>query len=250
MKKFVFANQKGGVGKTTLALNFAWYASKKGKTLFIDLDPQSTATWFMFGDPMKFDHTSGQIYKGYPIRNLIQKTRYNDFFMIPTNVDQETTMNTKNIPLLKAGLNEISNEYDIVVIDTRPSIDSVLLSALSCADFVIIPMRPEQFVLYDFKALSNLIAEIKQKNYSIKSVSLVINNLKKRTKAHSILLRNIEKNLGNLIIKPYIKDSTYITEATMYNQMIEEFNPSSLEARDIRLLCNNILKIGGSSNGN
>ncbi|MGC8691388.1 MAG: ParA family protein, partial [Caldisericum sp.] len=95
-KIYVIANQKGGVGKTTLAINFAFYLSQQKNILFIDLDPQGSATFFLGDNPKNFVYSSRDIFLGKDLKSLIIKNRYN-FDMIPAKLELEDVMSTKNI---------------------------------------------------------------------------------------------------------------------------------------------------------
>jgi len=238
-KIYVIANQKGGVGKTTLAVNFAFYLSKQNNILFIDLDPQGSATFFLGDNPKNFVNSSRDIFFGRDPRSLIIKNRYN-FDMIPAKLELEDVMSTKNINALIGALMLIRDYYDAIIIDTRPSVDSILKSAIAAAETLIIPLVPEYLPLYDLEVTNDLIREI-DKNNNLR-IKYVINLYDSRISLHKILGAKLEKALGENLLTPYIHNSAAFKNAIAMQQTIFEYDNNSRSTKEISLLASKIFK--------
>lgn len=236
-KIYVIANQKGGVGKTTLAVNLAYYLSRQKHILFIDLDPQGSSTFFLGENPKSFVNSSRDIFLGKDLKYLIIKNRY-DFDMIPAKLELEDVMSTKNINALNGALMLIRNNYDAIIIDTRPSVDQILKSAIAAAETLIIPLVPEYLPLYDLEVTNDLIKDI-DKNNNLK-VKYIINLYDSRITLHKIIGSKLEKALGENLLMPYIHSSATFKNAIARQQTIFEYDNNSRSTKELSLLASKI----------
>lgn len=220
-KIIAFANQKGGVGKTTSAVNIAASLGIQGKkTLLVDLDPQGNATSGV-GIPKRSlkgtvkDVLSGEIL----IKNVILSTNYKNLDVIPTNVslsgaefdlynDEGSEYN------LKDALAKIKDEYDYIIIDCPPSLGMLTINAFVASDGIVVPMQAE---FYAVEGLSQLITTTKRikKHYNedLNIVGILITMYNKRLLLSMQVMDELEKYYPDKLFNTTISRNVKLTEA-------------------------------------
>ncbi len=248
-KVITIANQKGGVGKTTTAINLSAYLSQNDKKiLLIDIDAQGN-TCSGFGIDKQNENKS--IYEvlmdGLPISTVIKKTSYENLDVVPVNIhlagaQVELIEQENRETRLKTAINEIKDQYDYIFIDCPPSLDIMTVNGLVAADTVLIPLQCEFFAL---EGLAQL----------LKTINLLQKGLNPNLKIEGVLLTMYDNrtNLSNQVVdeaKDYFKDKVYKTviprnvklaEAPSHGTPISSYDPTCIGAKSYQKLATEIL---------
>ncbi|SFZ98003.1 Chromosome (plasmid) partitioning protein ParA [hydrothermal vent metagenome] len=165
------ANQKGGVGKTTTAVNLAASLAEKGKkVLLLDIDPQSNATTSLGFSRSDYEFNIYHVLIGSKkISEVVLKTDIKKLYLVPSNIGLVGIENEfyngrkKNRELLlKEKLKEVNKKYDFIIIDSPPALGPITINVLSCSDSVIIPIQCEFFALEGLAQLLNTVTLLKK----------------------------------------------------------------------------------------
>ncbi|MEC5217278.1 chromosome partitioning protein [Actimicrobium sp. GrIS 1.19] len=196
MKRVIF-NQKGGCGKSTIAVNLAAVAAQSGKnTLLIDLDPQCNSSRYLLGDAAKevkptiaafFEEMLGFSFYPKPASTFVHATPFDNLFLIPSDPslgDLQSKLESRHkIYKLRDALNELAKEYDEIIIDTPPAYNFFTMSALIAADRCLIPFDCDDFSREALYTLMNNVAEIRaDHNPELQIEGIVVNQFQPRAK--------------------------------------------------------------------
>ena len=198
---------KGGVGKTTLAVNFAWYLSavKGYKTLLVDWDPQASATSFFFDGVVPYERSVAKLFDtAHPMRVVKQDTSImfpieanSNLFVAPSNValtaGERGVFELEATRRLKYWLDASCSGFDYVIIDCPPSLGKLTLNALLAADHVVIPTTPEPMSVDAIPVFLNLIAEVRELNTSLSVLGIILNRMCENEAAHSYYARVLKE---------------------------------------------------------
>lgn len=235
IKTLVFANQKGGVGKTTSATNVAAFLAKSGKrVLMIDADPQGNAT---SGLGINKKQTGGSVYDLFIGRakasEVIVSTKTPNLFMIPSSINLvgaeiELVGENRREYRLKDALSEVYDEYDFIVIDSPPSLGLITINALTAADGVVIPLLCEYYSLEGLSQLTYTMKTIKKLyNPNLELVGVLINMFDGRLNLSMQVMSEIKKYFGSKILKTPIPRNVKLSEAPSYGEPIYEYDKRS-----------------------
>ena len=253
-KIIAFANQKGGVAKTTTAINVsAALGAMRKKVLLVDLDPQGNATTgygYMGALKKNLEHTTYDVIMGEirPSQAII-KTEYKNVWLMPSTqslAEAEIRLlqfENKTLQLKKALL-QIKDDYDIIIIDCLPSLGVLALNGLSACDRIIIPMQCEPYSLEGVAELLSTVKRVKKtSNRNLQLMGIVFTMLDKRLTVNREVMRSIKAKFPeDTIFKTEIPRNVKISEAPSHGEPIMYYDPTSKGADAYSLLAKEILK--------
>lgn len=234
-KIIAFANQKGGVGKTTTCVNMSTYLAIMGKkVLLLDLDPQGNASSGLGIDKTEDIYTLYDIFDGsVNARDAILNTKIANLQIIPATVDLagaeiDLVKKSKREQVLKNSLNQLSSEYDFVCIDCPPSLGLLTINALTACDSVIIPIQCEFYALEGLAQLMNTIKLIKKHlNNSITIEGVVLTMKDNRSILVNEVSAEIHKFFGKKVFDTTIPRNVKLAEAPSHGEPIALYDKSS-----------------------
>lgn len=239
--------QKGGVGKTTLAVNLSDIIARKGKkTLLIDLDPQGNTTTYLYGNKKKesFNSTDLLENKGPLLIEKIPQVREN-LYLISSNQDLKRLVNQKlttGSVLYRRKKNNEFKEFDRVIIDTPPAMNSLVHEGIHISDYYLVPTRAEylsvegvgQAIEYVRKAVFN------SKNINPIFLGVVLNSVDKRRSSFEAFYSELRLILGDKLFDTSISQLTEIADAPYYDATTFEYNPNGIAQKELILLVEEI----------
>jgi chromosome partitioning protein len=234
---FTIANQKGGVGKTTTAVNVAAALALQGlKTLVIDLDPQGNASTALGvehreGTPSSYEVLIGEI----PLRDALQRSPHNErLFCVPATIDlagaeiELVSMVAREGRLRTALVELAQHDFDYVFIDCPPSLGLLTINALVAAPEVLIPIQCEYYALEGVGQLLRNIEMVKSHlNPHLKVSTVILTMYDGRTKLADQVAADVRAHFGDKVLQTIIPRSVKVSEAPGYGMTILDYDPGS-----------------------
>ena len=249
-KIIAIANQKGGVGKTTTAVNLgAALGVLEKKVLLIDADPQANATSGLGVDVQSVKYGTYQLLEqSIAVEDAILSTDSPNLDLIPSHIDLvaseiELVDKASREYMLKKALKDSIDQYDYVLLDCAPSLGLITLNSLVAADAVIIPIQCEYFALEGLGKLLNTIKSVqKLHNKDLDIEGLLLTMYDTRLRLSNQVVEEVKKHFGKMVFKTIIQRNIRLSEAPSFGEDIISYDASSRGAKSYLSLGSEIIK--------
>lgn len=243
------ANQKGGVGKTTTAVNISAILAKRGKkVMLIDADPQGNASSGLGLEKDMENSLYDVLINDANIEDTLQDTEIKTLKVCPSNMDLagaevELVSEMSREQRLKEKLDEVKDTYDFVIIDCPPSLGLITLNAFTASDSVLIPVQCEYFALEGLGQLLNTINLVKKHlNKSLEVEGAVLTMYDMRTNLSNQVVKEVKNYFGDKVYKTVIPRNVKLSEAPSYGMSITEYDIHSKGAKSYDKFVKELLK--------
>ncbi|MBQ7792441.1 MAG: ParA family protein [Clostridia bacterium] len=234
-KIIAVANQKGGVGKTTSAINIAASLGHFGKkVLLIDADPQGNSTSGVGVNKERVEHSFYDVLIGsQPVEKSVVETEWENLWLCPCNIDLagaeiELVGVTDREFQFSKSLEAVKDEYDYIIVDCPPSLGLITINILSGSDSILIPLQCEYFALEGLSQLMNTLRKIKSRyNESLEIEGVILTMYDGRTNLTLQVAEEIKKYFGEKVFKSPIPRSVRLGEAPSYGEPILYYDKRS-----------------------
>jgi len=246
---YVFANQKGGVGKTTTAVNIgAFLAWQNRRVLLIDLDAQGNATASVGVDRFTLAASMYDVFMGgITLREILAPTVLAQLMLAPSvsmlaGAEVELTSVPEREFILRNALAPLRDEFDHILIDCPPSLGILTVNALSSADFVIVPVQCEYLALEGLAQLMQTISLVRENlNPRLELFGLVMTMFDPRARLGAQVIQEVRAHFPNEIFETYIPRNVRVAEAPSFGEPLVKFDIHSRGAEAYEKLTNEFL---------
>lgn len=218
------ASQKGGVGKTTAAVNLAGIYAQKKKVLLVDCDPQGNISTGL-GVPEQELTLKEVLTSDILPTDAILNTQFK-FDLLPSDISLAEIQNGLNTNRLRAILTPLRDVYDLIIIDCPPNLGTLTIAPLIACDAVLIPLKPSAYGLEGLIQIMDTISTLRRQGFnpSIKILGIFYNEINVRTKAFKLIDRHVQEQFKSLILKTVIRPNVKLVEAPLVGEPINIYD--------------------------
>ena len=244
------ANQKGGVGKTTTAVNLAAaFALKNHRTLLIDLDPQANTTLTFFSP----EEITGSIYdvladQRLSVTQVVHPTKLANLCLVPAKIAlaklEGNLVAQFDAPYrLKDALGSAKNDFDLIVIDTPPALGIITVNALVAAHYLLVPIQASYYSLEGTDDLLETLERIRARpNPELQLLGVIVTLYDKRTNLARDIYKQVREVFGDKVFKTVIGKNVRLEESPAYKETIFSFAPDSTGAAEYAQLAGEVIQ--------
>ena len=252
MKVVAIANQKGGVGKTTTAVNLGWALAQRGqRILLIDLDPQGNATSSFGLQEFEGESLYDPLLGNGSVVEKVLPTRLEGLFIIPADLDLAgaeidiarmdshlTRLSETLAPLRK------DNAFDFVLLDCPPSLGILMTNALAAADELLTPIQCEFFALEGLVKIVRVVDQVRHSgaNDQVEIAGIVMTMFDSRTNLSAQVVAEVREHFGDRLYDTVIPRTVRLSEAPSFGRSIFEYDPNGVGARAYRALADEFIR--------
>ncbi|MFZ4668206.1 MAG: ParA family protein [Microthrixaceae bacterium] len=242
------ANQKGGVGKTTTAVNLGASLADLGfRTLVVDLDPQGNATTGLGIDPSSLENTTYEVLlQGVPMEDCVEPTEVRNLFVAPASrhlsgAEVELVPAMSRELRLKRAIDAVLDDYDYILVDCPPSLGLLTVNGLSAVQEIIVPIQCEYYALEGLALLTNNVELVRANlNPELEISGIVLVMYDGRTRLAEQVKNEVRAHFGSKVFRNAIPRNIRLSEAPSFGQPITVFDPSSRGAVAYRELAREV----------
>lgn len=249
-KKIAIINQKGGVGKTTTAVNLGTYLAKAGKkVLLLDLDPQGNATSGLGFEKEKIQNcVYNVLVDGISVHRIRQDTKHENLHLAPASInlaaaEVELVAHLAREHKLKSALSDALTAYDFILIDCPPSLGLLTVNGLVAADSVLIPVQAEYYALEGLGQLLTTIKRVRASlNPNLDLLGVLVTMYDKRTTLSKQVENELKKHFSARVFETVVPRSIRLAEAPSHGKAISDYDKFSKGASAYKNLAKEVIK--------
>ena len=232
-------NQKGGVGKTTTAVNLGYFLAKdKFRVLIIDFDPQGNATSGLGIEKASLDASMTEVVLGQvPVANIIKETKQKNLYIAPTtpelaNAEVELTASNKKFVRLKEAIDSVADQFDYIIIDSPPSLSLLTVNGMIASEYLLLPVQTEFYALEGVAQLLDSMKLVKKAmNPNLKLLGVLATMYDKRTSLSSEVLEEVKKYFKDKVFNTTIPRNVRVAEAPSHGAPVGSYDKFSKGAK-------------------